>query len=294
MEQQSKKQELPKPIEIGLNQEFYPFAGSNVKEWFRGEEDLLESYKSYMGKVKDEEKLMVGGSIRGLIDSMRHSKKPFEFSYENTAFIKLPSQVISQPLEIGVCLRPVEDDGLGIFPFSKEEGYIIDNEDSNLDTRRTKIKKRTETRAEFLSNLAMDNKDDALSPIAPHLLVIKITRESLQRAGLVDIDANNQISISPKGESLLNSIQCIVGANGLYISKGDIRLLLEGSDFHFNSFSPIDAKLAAETHSTMYYEHSGEVDVGEGHELFFPAKDEERKQIGVRFTLDTALSEANP
>lgn len=279
----------PVPTEIRLDQEFYPFAGPNVKKSFKEEKRLLETLRELPDVIKDKQQLM---GAMGFIDSIRRSKKPFEFRYESTAFLKLPAQVSSQPLEIEIMLRGSDDDALGIFPFSKKEGYVIDNEDSNLETRRAKIKKRAEPRGEFLYGLTIeDDEDSGINPVAPHLLVISITTESLQRAGLVDIDANSRGSLSTKGGQLLNSLRCVVRANGLYISKGNIENFPIGKSesFMFISFSPIDAKIAAETYYTSYYQHNGKVDVGEGHELFFPAKEKERKQIGIHFTLDPSL-----
>lgn len=204
----------------------------------------------------------------------------------------------SIPLRILSSLRVRERNGIELVPYHPEKGYIIDQEDFDLEKRRYKLLKGIRTYGGF----GIDE-DFSLG------LSICVNADYFVQDGLAvfqgDPDEYNQkqqVIYNPIALNIFRALRCRV-----FLPNSEFETALdrppleiktgwfqkeygyEDYDFYFEDFYPLETgRLAHEKDGTFSMEDDGrDLEVGPGHKLYFANNKEELRKIGIEFVLTT-------
>lgn len=194
--------------------------------------------------------------------------------FRTAACIKIPFEGRLVNLKIHFSLNTVRSDGLELIPFHPVEGYLVDEEDLDLEQRKAKLLRY--------------GKEMDFNPDAPLNLSINLEAEDLAKVGMANISRYGDVQHLGNSGLLICSLACIVSANGYYMSRGSRNKELpdqESDYYYFSDYFPLDTgPLAADSWGTVYVDN--QIHVGEGHPLFFAQNSDDIRAIEVRFTLD--------
>lgn len=206
--------------------------------------------------------------------SVKREPKINGIQVESYAFLKLPFNDL-HPIKTSFWLYTCVSDGLEINPFHPELSYQIDSNDLDLEARKTKLLKAART--------------PNVNPLSPLYLSIFFSSPGLEKAGFVTIK-DYEVTFTERNKSVLRTLNCLVSANGYYLSRGEPNLPETSvEDYYFIDFFPIDTgPLAADHWGTEHWEDR-KVDAGEGHALFFSNNNDEIKKIGITFVINRLI-----
>lgn len=177
-----------------------------------------------------------------------------------------------KPLRVEVSSWAVETDGTEVALFIAEVGYVVTEDDLDLEKRRMKL-------------LHSYRQEEA------HCLSIGFSPKDLASAGLASSDDGLEFRFSDKQEVVVRALSCIVSADRTYISRGEPELPVFVSEYYgFCDFFPVETgPLAADSWATCFMEDSergAELDIGEGHHLKLTGSMDTLSRIGIRFVID--------
>lgn len=202
----------------------------------------------------------------------------------------------SIPLRVISSLGVRERNGIELVPYHPEKGYIIDQEDFDLEKRKNKLLEGVRKYGGF-----------GIDEDFPLGLSIKIDADYFVEDGLAvyqgypdRFNQKQQILYNPIALYIFNTLKCrVILPNSEFeasLDRPPVEIATEwfrkqsgfdDYDFYFGDFYPLETgRLASKAGGTFSMEDDGsDLEVGPGHELYFADNEEELRKIGIEFVL---------
>lgn len=202
----------------------------------------------------------------------------------------------SIPLRIISSLGVRERNGIELVPFHPEKGYIIDQEDFDLEKRKSKLLDGVRRYGGF-----------GIDEEFPLGLSVCVNSDYFVKDGLAvyqghpdSFNQKQQILYNPIALYIFRTLRCrVLLPNSEFEAALDRPPLeihtewfrkqdgFDDYDFYFEDFYPLETgRLAFETDGTFSMEDDGsDLEIGPGHELYFADNKEEIEKIGIEFVL---------